>query len=201
MRKAPPKIAIIILAAGASSRMGKIKQLLSWKQTTLIGNAIEQALDSKADDVFVVLGANYQLISKEIKQENITIIYNKNWTLGMGSSIVCAMDFFDKKHKKYDGVLITLVDQPLIDVIYFNMLINKFIDNNIIASKYKNRVGVPAIFSLKYFNELRQLNGDIGARNLILKHINDVKKIDAFDKIQDIDSIESYEHLYSLFGK
>ena len=201
MRKAPPKIAIIILAAGASSRMGKIKQLLPWKQTTLIGNAIEQALDSKADDVFVVLGANYQLISKEIKQENITIIYNKNWTLGMGSSIVCAMDFFDKKHKKYDGVLITLVDQPLIDVIYFNMLINKFIDNNIIASKYKNRVGVPAIFSLKYFNELRQLNGDIGARNLILKHINDVKKIDAFDKIQDIDSIESYEHLYSLFGK
>ena len=198
---APPKIAIIILAAGASSRMGKIKQLLPWKQTTLIGNAIEQALDSKADAVFVVLGANYQLISKEIKQENITIIYNKNWTLGMGSSIVCAMDFFDKKHKKYDGVLITLVDQPLIDVIYFNMLINKFIDNNIIASKYKNRVGVPAIFSLKYFNELRQLNGDIGARNLILKHINDVKKIDAFDKIQDIDSIESYEHLYSLFGK
>lgn len=201
MRKAPPKIAIIILAAGASSRMGKIKQLLPWKQTTLIGNAIEQALDSKADDVFVVLGANYQLISKEIEQENITIIYNKNWTLGMGSSIICAMDFFDKKHKKYDGVLITLVDQPLIDVIYFNMLINKFIDNNIIASKYKNRVGVPAIFSLKYFNELRQLNGDIGARDLILKHINDVKKIDAFDKIQDIDSIESYEHLYSLFGK
>ncbi|MCD6543118.1 MAG: nucleotidyltransferase family protein [Flavobacteriaceae bacterium] len=201
MSKAPPKIAIIILAAGASSRMGKIKQLLPWKQTTLIGNAIEQALASKADDVFVVLGANYQLISKEIEQENITIIYNKNWTLGMGFSIRSTMDFFDKKHKKYDAVLIILVDQPLIDVIYFNMLIDKFINYNIIASKYKNRVGVPAIFSSIYFDALRKLNRDIGARDLILKHINDVKEIDAFDKIQDIDSISSYELLYQKYGK
>ncbi len=201
MSKTPPKIAIIILAAGASSRMEKIKQLLPWRQTTLLGNSIEQALASKSDEVFVVLGANYQLISKEIEQENITIIYNKNWNLGMGSSIASAMGFIDKNNMDFDGVLITLIDQPLIDVIYFNILINKFINKIIIASKYKNRVGVPAIFSSKYFNELRQLNGDIGARDLILKHINNVKKIDAFDKIQDTDSISTYELLYQQYGK
>lgn len=201
MSRTLPKIAAIILAAGSSERMGSIKQILPWKQTTLLGNCIEQALASEVDEVFVVLGSNYKLISEEIENYNITILNNKNWSQGMGSSISFAMDFMAKKNMNFDGVLVLLIDQPLIDVNYLNVLINKFVNKYIIASKYKNRIGVPAIFSSKYFNELRQLNGDIGARDLILKHINGVKKIDAFDKIQDMDSIESYEHFYSLFGK
>ena len=201
MSRSSYKTAIIILAAGASSRMGKIKQLLPWKHTTLLGSAIEQALASKAEDVFVVLGANEQVISKEIEKEDITIIYNKNWSFGMGTSIACAVDFIDKKTNKYSTVLVMLADQPLIDVNYINNLCNNDLQSNIIASKYKNRVGVPAIFSSRYFNELKELKGDIGARELIRNHIDDVKTIDAFDKFYDIDSMESYEKLYQLYGK
>ncbi len=201
MSKTLPKTAIIILAAGASKRMGSIKQLLPWKHTTLIGNSIEQALASIADEVFVVLGSNYNLISKEIETYNITILNNQNWSQGMGSSISCAIEFMANRSKKFDAVLITLVDQPLIDIVYINKLINKSIEFNIIASKYKNRVGVPVIFSSAYFNALSKLNKDIGARDLINKHINDVEAIDAFDKIKDIDSISTYEFLYQKYGK
>lgn len=201
MSKTLPKTAIIILAAGASNRMGNIKQLLPWKHTTLIGNSIEQALASIADEVFVVLGSNYKLVSKEIETYNITILNNQNWSQGMGSSISCAIEYMANRSNNFDAVLITLVDQPLIDVIYINKLINKSIEFNIIASKYKNRVGVPALFSLAYFDALSKLNKDIGARDLINKHINDVEAIDAFDKIKDIDSISTYEYLYQKYGK
>jgi len=195
------KIAIIILAAGASKRMGSIKQLLPWKNTSLLGNAIEQALNSNADDIFVVLGSNYGLISEEINEHDITIVNNKNWALGMGTSIAGAMEIIINNSKKYRAVLILLVDQPLIDVKYINILIDSFVGNNIIASGYQNRVGVPAIFDHKYFNELKKLNGDIGARKLILEHINDVKIINGLDKLKDIDTIESYGQLYQKFGK
>ena len=200
MSRTQPKIAAIILAAGSSKRMGKVKQLLPWKYTTLLGNSIEQALASEVNEVFVVLGSNYKLISKEIENHNITILHNKKWSQGMGFSISCAMNFISNNSIKYDGVLIILVDQPLIDIKYINKLIHKFIGSNIITSKYKKRVGVPAIFSSVYFNELSGLNRDIGARDLITEHINDVKVIDAFDKIQDIDSISSYKLLYQKFG-
>ncbi len=201
MSRTQPKIAAIILAAGSSKRMGKVKQLLPWKYTTLLGNSIEQSLASEVDEVFVVLGSNYKLISKEIENHNITILHNKKWSQGMGFSISCAMDFMDKNSIKFDGVLIMLVDQPLIDVIYINILINRFKSNNIIASKYNNRVGVPAIFSSLYFNKLRKLNKDIGARDLISTHINDVIEIDAFGKFQDIDNVSNYDLLYQKYGK
>ena len=201
MRRSQQKTAIILLAAGASSRMGTIKQLLPWKKTTLIGHAVEQALGSKAKDIYVVLGANFYKIYKEIEKENITILNNKNWIQGMGSSISCAMDFICNSKVKYDAVLFILVDQPLVDIEYINKLINNDIYNYIIGSKYQKSVGVPAIFSSKYFKELRQLNGDIGARELIETHINEAKIIDTYDKIQDMDSRVSYDLLYQKYGK
>ncbi len=201
MNNTLPKTAIIILAAGASKRMGSIKQLLPWKHTTLIGHAIEQALASIADEVFVVLGSNYKLVSKEIETYHITMLKNKNWSHGMGSSISCAIEFMVNRSKYFDAVLITLVDQPLIDMDYFNNLIKRAVRYNIVASKYKNRVGVPAIFSTEYFAALRKLNRDIGAKELLSEHIKDVKGIDAFDKTQDIDSISTYELLYQQYGK
>ena len=201
MRRSQQKTAVILLAAGASSRMDTIKQLLPWKKTTLIGHAIEQALGSKAEDIYVVLGANYKLIFKEIEKETITILNNKNWKHGMGSSISCAMGFILKKDIKYHTVLFVLADQPLIDIEYINSMINSVLENYIIVSKYRKSIGVPAIFSSIYFEELRQLNGDIGARELILNHINEVKIIDTIDKIQDVDSRDSYDLLYQKYGK
>ncbi len=201
MKESHQKTAIILLAAGSSSRMGAIKQLLPWKQTTLIGHAIEQALFSEAEEVYVVLGANNELISKEIDKENVIILINKNWALGMGTSISCAMDFILNSKVKYDTVLISLVDQPLVDIKYINKLIYNSIYNNIIASKYQGKAGVPAIFSTKYFPELKNLNGNIGARGLIATHKDQVKILDVLEKVQDIDNIATYKILYQKYGK
>jgi len=95
-------IAMVILAAGAASRMQAIKQLLPWKKTTLLGNAIEQGLQSNVDKVYVVLGANASKIKKQILNYPIQIIEHKNWQLGIGSSIACAINYFNENNLNYN---------------------------------------------------------------------------------------------------
>ena len=73
-----PKIAILILAAGESSRMGKPKQLLKWKDSNLVNYSISKAIQLSPKNVFVVLGCNFEQIKNEIQENNITILENKN---------------------------------------------------------------------------------------------------------------------------
>ena len=107
-----PKIAMIILAAGESKRMDAIKQLLPWKNTTLLGHTSKQGLVSDVDSVFVILGADSKSILNKIDQTDIVFIDNQNWQKGMGTSITCAMHYFKKKSLNFDAVLIALIDQP-----------------------------------------------------------------------------------------
>ncbi len=194
---------MVILAAGASSRMGYPKQLLPWKETTLLGYAIEQGVNSNADSIFVVLGANFKSITDKIDNHKITIIENSNWSLGMGSSIACAMEYIKRKNIHFNAILFTLVDQPLIEFNHFNILINSFLinNNNIIATQIKSRAGVPAIFGLSYFKALSNLNKDIGAKEIIAANMNDVLMVKTENLNVDIDTKISYKILYDKYGK
>ncbi|MEN8125155.1 MAG: nucleotidyltransferase family protein [Bacteroidota bacterium] len=197
------KIALVILAAGESTRMGSIKQLLPWKSTTLLGQAIQQGLSSDADSVFVVLGAHYNKIVDTIMDHRITIIENKDWSSGMGSSIACAMKFIERNDIHFDAVLISLSDQPFIEYKYFNKLINSFLKNNknIVATQTKSRAGVPSIFGLDYFKALSELKNDIGAREIIATNLNDVFIERTGDLNIDIDTENSYKTLYNKYGR
>src|SRR5690606_27250627 len=140
-----PSIVTIILAAGSSSRMGTIKQLLPWGNSTLIGHSIEQALNSEANEVYVVLGAHYEKIKKKIDNFPVTIIKNENWGSGMGTSISVAVNYILKKKIPMDGLMITLSDQPLIDYTHLNSLIKLYKKNKnecIATVKYASKNGV-----------------------------------------------------------
>ncbi|MBQ0733043.1 nucleotidyltransferase family protein [Aquimarina celericrescens] len=190
-----PKIAHLILAAGASSRMGKPKQLLSWGDTTLIGHAIVQSLSIKEVTTWVILGANYDLIKREVSRFPVTPINNVNWALGIGSSISVGVKTIRKEKSKYNAVLISLIDQPLIDVEHYKTLITEFdlYSNSLVASDLGGRIGVPAIFSKSFFNELELLKEDFGARYIIKNKINGVKVVSAIEKGIDIDTNEQYQ--------
>ena len=169
-------IAMVILAAGAATRMQAIKQLLPWKKTTLLGNAIEQGLQSNVDKVYVVLGANASKIKKQILNYPIQIIEHKNWQLGIGSSIACAIKYFKENKLNYNSVLITLADQPLINAAYYNLLIAQSLTykERIIASNIHHKPSVPAIFDAYFFDKLAQLNEDKGAKQLMQAVSDDV---------------------------
>ncbi|GGX15809.1 nucleotidyltransferase family protein [Aquimarina muelleri] len=198
-----PKIAILILAAGASSRMGSPKQLLPWKKTTLIGHSIEQAITLQQASVYVVLGANYKLIYNEIRHFPVTVIHNTNWQSGIGSSINFGIkEIVEKDNLLYDAVLISLIDQPLIDRQHLDRLIAEYKQNTdfFVATGLKNRVGVPAIIPSSHFNDLLHLQEDFGARYIIKQNRNKVRVVSALDKAVDIDTKEEYEALLKVIS-
>jgi len=195
-----PKIAILILAAGNSSRMGEPKQLLPWKNTSLLNHAINTAVLLDNSKTFVVLGANYERITSKIQRDDISIIYNANWELGLGSSIAFGVRSIMTTDHKFDGVLIMLSDQPLIDFNYLEMLRSSFKPgtNQIIASTYETKkLGVPALFDTCYFEELSELSQDKGAKKVFSYHIENVTSFEARLLISDIDTMEDYKTLYS----
>lgn len=203
MKVADRKIAMIILAAGESKRLGTIKQNLPWKKTTLLGHAIEQGISSIADVVIVVLGSNAETILNGIDQTKITIINNSNWQEGMGTSIACAMHYLHKNSLYFDAVLIALADQPLIKETHFNNLIYSFFNNdkNIICTQINRKAGVPAIFASKYFSALSELDKDYGARKILRNNQNDILTLNIGDEIIDIDTLETYKYLHKRYGK
>ncbi len=190
-------VGVLILAAGNSSRMGSIKQLLPWENTTMIGHVVHQAEVSNASEVLVVLGANFDLIKNKMSFKKADFIENKNWKLGLGSSISCGVQYVLSKWGSLNGILVMLADQPLIDTSYLNLMIDKFetSEKGIIATKYKSRVGVPAIFSQLYFKELAELGDDFGAKKIIAKHKDDIFEMEGKGKTEDIDTLEDYKDL------
>jgi len=148
----------------------------------------------------VVLGANFDLIYKEIANFPISIINNNDWQSGMGSSIRFGIRELEKDNLSCDAVLISLGDQPLIDKEYFERLIKVFQDNPecIIASDLGSRIGVPAIFPESFFSELKELKEDFGARYIIKKYKDKVITVSAVDKSFDIDTLEQYEAMIKI---
>lgn len=194
---------MVILAAGASRRMEKIKQLLPWKNTTLLEHTIQEGLASEIDAVFVVLGASAEQISNSISHLPVQTVFNANWERGMGTSIACALQEIRNYSESFDAVLIALTDQPLLEKNYFNNLINSYlnINKNIVASQMNDGAGVPVILGSGYFAALANLDQDFGARKIIANHPEDVILVNPGDKIVDVDTKEAYEALFDAYGK
>jgi len=196
------KIATLILAAGESKRMNGIKQLLPWKDSTLLEHAITQSLQSSTNDVYLVLGANRDKILKAVDTRKVNIIINDDWSLGMGTSIAAVIRFFRANQLDFDGILIRLIDQPLLDVKYYNLLIDRYIGSkNIIASSYESGYGVPAVFDKIYFDELLVLKSDKGAKSIINEHKKALIVIDSEGRTIDLDDRQTYLNYYDKYGK
>jgi len=192
------KTAILIMAAGAATRMKTPKQLLPWGTNTLVENAIIEAQNSLADSVQLVLGANAVLIKKQIFENDLNFLENPHWNLGLGNSIAFGVREVLKKEVDLTSILIMLADQPLINSDYLNKLMKASCHHKkgIIASLYGEKMGVPALFSKDYFPALSQLTGEHGAKYILNNNIKDICSIECKNLITDIDTPEDYQRLY-----
>lgn len=180
--------------------MGTPKQLLNWGHGTLLDSAVANALQLNSNHVYVVLGANYDLIAKTIKQpDSVTVLKNNDWQNGLGSSIACAVHYLLKSKSQVEGLLIMLADQPLIDVDFLKKLIDNFKinENLIVATSYEDKnQGVPVIFDASYFNQLSTLHDDFGAKSVLNANKSHIKTLTPRVKNVDLDSKEDYEALF-----
>ena len=196
---ASERLAVIILAAGEASRMGRPKQLLPWKNTTLLGNAINLA-KSLTPDVLIVLGAH----ADQIKQHglNTDFVTNEDWQSGMGSSLAYGVkqctDRYEPAH-----ILVMVVDQPLLGIEHYKHLwtLQLLSTNKIIASSYAKGAGVPAIFPKQFFESLMTLNADFGARKLMKAHKHSLVTVENKGETLDLDTPPDYESAFSRWGR
>lgn len=191
------RIGNIILAAGASTRLGEPKQLLRFRGKTLIRRAVETALKIGAEKTIVVTGANSEKIEKEINYLDCQIVYNENWQSGMGSSIKIGIETLLAEAPETAAVIISLSDQPLIESDHFVELIEEFkkSEKEIVSSVYSDNAGVPALFSRKYFSSLVSIEGDRGAKYLINQNIDDTAQVVFSQNSIDIDTLADYKKL------
>jgi molybdenum cofactor cytidylyltransferase len=189
-----PMLSAILLAAGESKRMGKPKQLMPLGKSTLLEQAIDNLLDSSVDEVIVVLGHKAREISKTIVSRPVSIALNPDYRQGMSTSIIAGLK---RVNLRSQGVLLALGDQPLVESGTINQLIEAFNnhDKGIAVPTHQGRRGNPVIFDLKHKPELLKLKGDIGGREIIKNHPDDVLEVpvDSESVISDIDTKEDYK--------
>lgn len=162
-------IGLIILAAGASTRLGQAKQLLKFEDKTLIFRMARVALRSVCFPVQVVLGADNFRIQKKIEDLPVYIDLNRDWEEGMGSSLRFGTQQILKTLPSLDAIVVTVCDQPYVNAQLINDLVFTYLqtDASIVASKYNDVVGVPALFGKMHFPALLKLTGDKGARKIL----------------------------------
>jgi CTP:molybdopterin cytidylyltransferase MocA len=164
-------VAGIVLAAGASRRLGQPKQLLMLDGETLLERAIRQAAESGADPVFVILGAHSEQIRATVSLTHAIPVLNSAWEQGIASSIQAALGALDASAPQASGALILTCDQPRLTAAHLRALLQAFAAHPapaIVASAYAGILGIPAVFPRQVFADLRALRGDKGARALLM---------------------------------
>jgi len=194
-------ISATILAAGSSERMESVnKLLLPYKGEALIKIVSKTLIDSLLDPIFIVTGYEHDKVVKLLPKSLDNIIYNKDWRKGMSRSIYKAISSIPAN---IDGNMIVLGDMPLIKVKTINKLRSAFLNNNgekiIYADHFGKQVN-PVIFPKKYFNEILDLDGDKGCKNIISQNRKSSLgvSIDSSEVIFDCDTKEDYSDLVSL---
>jgi molybdenum cofactor cytidylyltransferase len=202
-------VGIVILAAGASSRMGAPKQLLQIDGRSLIKRIAETAMDAPCYPIVVVLGANREMIRKELTDMPITIIDNPQWEKGMSGSIKMGLAGAYMTFKDLESIIFLTADMPLVSVDLIKRLISKAeqvsekINDvpDIVACSYGGQMGIPVLFRRNLFNDLLELSGDNGAKKVILANKVRTVTVEFPEGRIDLDTLEEYRSFLSNFNQ
>lgn len=172
--------------------MGSPKQLIRGADgVSLIQKISELVMSLNCKQKLMVLGSHHKNIQSEIKEIGIPIIINHEWQRGISSSILAAVDALTKK-EDLEGLMFLVCDQPYLNKKMLENLLTKFQNTSrfIVASRYRDVIGTPAIFHKSLFPELLKLTGDKGAGKIINENSGKVALVDFENGIFDIDTPE-----------
>jgi molybdenum cofactor cytidylyltransferase len=197
--KYSPKVTGIILAAGASSRMGSTKQLLPFREQTLLECVVDSALASSLHRIVVVLGHKFEALEPLLANRAVTVICNPHSDKGQSSSIKTGLRALAEEA---DAALFLLGDQPLVTPEIINQILAAYeaSPNPIVLPVFKGKRGNPVLFSRETFPRLAALKEDCGARPLFEEYAEHILKVPVSDPAIrfDIDTEEDYRQLLLL---
>ena len=189
-------ISAIVLAAGESKRMGQTKQLLEWEGTTILQRVLENLCRSQMDEVILVLGHEADRILQRVDTRQVKVVINKNYREGMITSIQQGLMNLNDKAEAF---FIVLADQPGVGPEVFDRLISEFRrvtpSKSIVLPTFHGRRGHPALFSAKYREEALRIEGDVGFRQVLQEHPEEILTVemDTDSILQDIDTPDDYQ--------
>lgn len=190
----PFRFGAVILAAGASTRMGRPKQLLPLDGQPLVVHAAEASLASAAWPVVVVLGANAGAIRPSLAKLPVLIAENPAWAEGMASSIRAGVTTLQQFSRALEGVVVALCDQPAFSAGVIQRLVTaqRTTGASIVAARYGGRNAAPALFLREHFPVLAALTGEEGARHLLNENTSRLATVDLPELALDLDTPEDY---------
>lgn len=194
VKQASYRVAIILLAAGASRRLGSPKQLLPYRGRSLLHHAVEVALASALGPVFVVLGASAEQLKPVLQALPVKIVENPGWAEGIGASIRAGMKSVQNLGD-LEAVLLMVCDQPFVTPELLQRLVEtqRVTGKRLVACEYDNTLGVPALFDHTFFPALQSLQGDQGAKSILIQWEQEVARLPFPEGRWDIDTREDYQ--------
>lgn len=184
---------IVVLAAGASTRLGHSKQLVIHRGEALVRRAARIALATQPCDAVVVVGFDADFVFREVDDLPLRRIDCADWQQGLGASLRAGVDALSADCA---GVLVVLCDQPALDAAHLLALRDAWrgMPDRGVASRYANRLGVPALLPRSWFDAL-DATLDRGMRDLLAERAGQIDAIANESLAFDIDRPEDLRHL------
>ena len=182
-------VAVVVLAAGGSSRLGRPKQLLRVEGESLLERSVDAALGCSTAGVFVVVGSEEGQMRSELEGRPVLIVENPRWTEGMSTSIKAGVERVKDQIPDVGGIILMVCDQPGVSSAHLQQLIQLWRTQSCkaAATRYPEGPGVPALLDRAIVDGIGSLEGDIGARELLRAHRDSIVEAELADT-SDIDT-------------
>ncbi len=194
------RVVAVVLAAGGSRRLGEPKQLLRLRGQALVRRAALAALASRADCVLAVTGAHAERVEAALAGLAVACVRAGRWEDGLAASLRAGVSAALARDPDA-SVLLLLADQPATDAALLDALIARHAAGaEIAASHYAGEPGVPAIFAARFARELLALDGDRGAKALLVRERARLALVPFEAGALDVDTPEDWARASRMLG-
>lgn len=192
-------VSAVVLAAGLSTRMGRNKLLLNFKDKPLIARLVDTLLTSKIDEVIVVLGHEIEKVRAELQGKPVRLVHNPDYREGLSTSVRTGVDAVSPDA---DGIMICLADQPLLEPADVNQIVAAFADakkvnKSIVVPFFEGERGNPVILDASLRVAILGIVGDVGCKGVIKRYPEKVYALQMENDhvVRDVDDVKAYERL------
>jgi molybdenum cofactor cytidylyltransferase len=186
-------VAVLVLAAGGSARLGRPKQLLPYRGGVLLDAALDTARESHVDQIILAVGGSAGEVVRVVDTSRCDVVLNSHYGDGCSSSIAAALPAL---RPEIGLLMLLLADQPGIRPETVQLLIDERGESDIAVTRYEDGIGHPFAFARPLFADLACLHGDRGVWGLIERRAAEVREVPAPGRIPlDVDTEADYRQL------
>jgi molybdenum cofactor cytidylyltransferase len=193
-----PFVTGLVLGAGGSSRLGRPKQLLPYRDTTLLGHVVDTARTCRFNQIVVAIGGAAEKVRAHVDLAGVDVVVNESYGAGCSSSIAAALGAVDPC---CDVIVLMLGDQPGVTADAVAALLTGRGDAPLALCRYDEGRGHPIAFARRAFAELADLHGDKGVWRLLGQRADEVTEVEVPGHIpRDVDTPEDYRAVLAQAG-